>query len=288
VDLLSYAGHTENLREVADNPKHEFIKGDIRNGELMAVACRDASAIINFAAESHVDRSISDPDAFVQTNIVGTHKILEIVRKQPKLRLLQVSTDEVYGSLGPTGLFTELSPIIPNSPYSASKASADLLCLAYAHTYNLDVSITRCSNNYGSHQHPEKLIPLMISNALRDKSLPVYGDGLNVRDWIHVTDHCRGLVAVLEGGRKGEVYNIGSNNEWTNIEIVRTILRELDKPETLIKYVTDRLGHDRRYAIDSGKIKAELGWCPEVDFGTGLKGTVSWYRDHQDWVSDIT
>jgi len=246
--------------------------------------------IVNFAAESHVDRSIEDPGSFMRTNVFGTFVLLEAVRKvyrKQSVRLLHVSTDEVYGSLGETGAFTEETPLAPNSPYSASKTSADVLARAYFHTYGLPVLVTRCSNNYGPYQFPEKLIPLMISNAMEDKDLPVYGDGLNVRDWIYVEDHCRALDAVLRQGRPGEFYNIGGQSEKTNLFVAKTILDCLGKPHSLLKFVADRPGHDRRYAIDFSKIKRELGWEPQVSFETGIQETVKWYLAHREWWQKI-
>jgi dTDP-glucose 4,6-dehydratase len=253
-DLLTYAGNLENLRDLEDNPNYSFIKGDILDTDLVKEICSQGDVIINFAAESHVDRSILGPGAFVQTNVVGTQRLLEVA-KIKGLRFIQISTDEVYGSLGEKGQFTENSPLEPNSPYSSSKAAGDLMCRAYFHTYNVDVVTTRCSNNYGPFQFPEKLIPLMIANAREGKALPVYGDGLHVRDWIHVEDHCSAILKVLEKGKAGEVYNVGSNNEWPNIEIVKRILKELEQSEDLITFVKDRPGHDRRYALDSTKIR---------------------------------
>ena len=243
--------------------------------------------VINFAAESHVDRSIESAEDFIRTNVTGTLTLLETARKRGVKRFLQISTDEVYGSLGPTGKFVETTPLSPRSPYSASKAGADLLSLAFFETYKLPVLITRCSNNYGPYQFPEKLIPLMISNALEDKSLPVYGDGLQVRDWIHVEDHCRALLLVLEKGKPGEVYNVGGGNEWTNIEIVKLILETLGKPDSLIKHVADRPGHDRRYAIDFTRIERELGWRPRVNFAQGIKDTINWYVKNKSWWGRI-
>jgi dTDP-glucose 4,6-dehydratase len=243
--------------------------------------------VVNFAAESHVDRSIEDPQIFLKTNVLGTGVLLRAAKNHGVQKFLQVSTDEVYGSLGSTGYFTEESPLQPNSPYSASKASADLLVRAYYKTYQLPVNITRCSNNYGAYQFPEKLIPLMIINALHDRELPVYGDGLNVRDWLYVEDHCRALDMVLHKSKVGEVYNIGGNNEKTNIQIVKTILKELGKPEGLINFVKDRPGHDRRYAIDASKIKRELGWEPQVNFEEGMKKTIEWYLNNRQWWQAI-
>lgn len=287
-DALTYAGNLENLADIENNPNYSFIKGDIRDKELVD---RTLSAgidfVVNFAAESHVDRSIEGPEIFVLTNILGTQVLLDAARKHGTAKFLQVSTDEVYGSLGPTGYFTEETPLAPSSPYSASKTSADLLVAAYHHTFGLPVNITRCSNNYGPYQFPEKLIPLMIGNALEDQALPVYGDGLNVRDWLHVRDHCRAIDVVLHRGKDGEVYNIGGNNERANIEIVKLILRELGKPESLIVYVKDRPGHDRRYAIDSTKIQRELGWTPEYTFERGIKETIRWYLDNRDWMAKV-
>jgi dTDP-glucose 4,6-dehydratase len=289
LDKLTYAGNLENLTGVDKDPRYAFEKGDIcdKARVQLCVMRYEIDAIVNFAAESHVDRSILGAAEFVQTNIAGTNVLLEVAKDLKIKRFLQVSTDEVYGSLGSTGLFTEETPLHPNSPYSASKASADMLALAYQHTFGLPVVLTRCSNNYGPYQFPEKLIPLMIANALNDKPLPVYGDGMNVRDWLHVKDHCSALDEVLHRGRIGEVYNIGGNNEKTNIEIVQLILKNLDKPESLISYVKDRLGHDRRYAIDSGKIKRELGWQPSYTFERGITETIKWYVDNQLWWKRI-
>jgi dTDP-glucose 4,6-dehydratase len=247
----------------------------------------EIDGIINFAAESHVDRSIDNSRPFIETNIGGTLNILEAIKKLKIKNFVQVSTDEVYGSLGETGLFTESTPLSPNSPYSASKASADQLCLAFNHTFGIDVKITRCSNNYGPMQFPEKLIPLMINNALEDKNLPVYGDGMNIRDWLYVDDHCSAIWTVYKKGKSGEVYNVGGNNEKANIEIVKEILKQVNKPDTLIKYVKDRPGHDKRYAIDNSKITRELGWEPKIDFENGLKMTIQWYLDNQDWSENV-
>ncbi|MCA2976902.1 MAG: dTDP-glucose 4,6-dehydratase [Myxococcaceae bacterium] len=290
LDKLTYAGNLENLTALEGDPKHVFVQGDIANRELVDHVLRThrIDAIMHLAAESHVDRSILGPEAFIKTNVLGTQVLLEAARHAKVNRFLMVSTDEVYGSLGPTGLFSETTPLAPSSPYSSSKASADLIALAYEHTYGLDVVVTRCSNNYGPFQFPEKLIPLMVINALHDKPLPVYGDGLNVRDWLHVDDHCSALVTVLEKGKKGNVYNIGGNSERTNIVIVKTILHAVGKPETLIKYVTDRPGHDRRYAIDASKIRAELGWQPAHVFEQALAQTVNWYLEHKPWWERVT
>lgn len=289
LDKLTYAGNLENLKDVEDNPNYIFIKGDITDKNLVESLffSYDIDYVINFAAESHVDRSIDDAQIFLKTNVIGTQVLLDVSKKVNVKKFLQVSTDEVYGSLGPTGYFTEQSPLSPNSPYSASKASADLLVKAYAHTYGLPVNITRCSNNYGPHQFPEKLIPLMIINAMNDKNLPVYGDGLNIRDWIYVEDHCRAIDMVIHHGTVGEIYNIGGNNERTNIDIVKYILKEIGKPESLIKYVKDRPGHDRRYAIDYTKIQEELGWKPLYSFEEGMKKTIKWYLDNKGWWQKI-
>lgn len=287
-DSLTYAGNLENLADVENNPNYTFIKGDIRDRELVYQTMeKGVDYIINFAAESHVDRSIEGPEIFVLTNVLGTQVLLDAARKYNITKFLQVSTDEVYGSLGPSGYFTEQTPLAPNSPYSASKTGADLLVRAYHETFGLPVNITRCSNNYGPYQFPEKLIPLIIGNTLEDKALPVYGDGMNIRDWLHVKDHCRAIDVVLHKGKNGEVYNIGGNNEKANIEIVKLILKELNKPESLITYVKDRPGHDRRYAIDSTKIQRELGWSPEYTFNEGIKETIGWYLDNQEWLSKV-
>lgn len=288
-DLLTYAGNLENLKAIEKNPNYQFIKGDIRSADDLdhAFTKHNIEAVINFAAESHVDRSILGPMVFIETNIVGTQNLLEISKKYQVKRYLQVSTDEVYGTLGATGKFTEETPLQPNSPYSSSKASADLLVRAYIHTFDFPAVITRCSNNYGPYQFPEKLIPLMISNALNDKPLPVYGDGMNVRDWIHVEDHNRGVWEVFIKGKIGEVYNLGGNAEKPNIEIVKFILKYLGKPESLIKYVTDRPGHDKRYAMDVSYIKKMLGWEPKIKFEDGLASTIQWYLDNKEWWSRI-
>lgn len=288
LDLLTYAGNLENLKDIENNPNYGFIKGNITDRKLVNKTVADSvDCIINFAAESHVDRSIENPGIFTETNIIGTQVLLEAVKKYKPAKYIQISTDEVYGSLGPTGYFREETPLAPNSPYAASKASADLLVRAYGKTFDLPVIITRCSNNYGPYQFPEKLIPLMIANALDRKNLPVYGDGLQIRDWLHVEDHCRAIDLVLHVGKAGEIYNIGGNNEEVNITIVQLILQRLNKPLSLIKYVQDRPGHDRRYAIDSGKIQNELGWKPEYTFKKGLEETIAWYLDNRDWWEKI-
>lgn len=298
LDALTYAGNLENLNALEENDRYSFIKGDICDSDLINMIFEKYRPlyVVNFAAESHVDRSISNPQVFLQTNIAGTQVLLDACRKYwgvegggylPLAKFVQVSTDEVYGSLGQAGYFTEDTPLSPNSPYSASKASADMFVRAYHETYGLNVNITRCSNNYGPYQFPEKLIPLMISNALEGEQLPIYGDGMNVRDWLYVDDHCKAIDVVIHKGKSGEVYNVGGHNEKTNIEIVKIILEELNKPETLIKYVEDRLGHDRRYAIDPQKIRDELGWEPKVMFDEGIRLTIQWYLNNQEWLSNV-
>ena len=290
LDALTYAGNLASLADYADDPRHIFVKGDIRDAELLARVFAEHSidGIINFAAESHVDRSIEGPGIFVETNVLGTLALLQAGRAAGVKRFLQVGTDEVYGSLGATGLFTETTPITPNSPYSASKAGADHLVRAFHHTYGVDTIITRCSNNYGPYQFPEKMLPLMVNNARHDKTLPVYGDGLQVRDWLYVYDHCTALLAAYTRGVAGEVYNIGGCNEKTNLEVVRAILSHLGKPESLIKHVTDRPGHDRRYAIDASKMMRELDWKPSVTFEQGLAKTLDWYSANTAWVESVT
>jgi len=288
VDALTYAGNLENLKQSEGKENYQFVKADITDAVAMDQLVGDGvDAIINFAAESHVDRSITNPGIFVQTNIQGTQVLLDAAKKYKVQKYVQISTDEVSGSLGEEGFFTATTPLAPNSPYSASKAGADLLVLAYHETYGLPVNITRCSNNYGPFHFPEKLIPLMIINALNDKPLPVYGNGKNVRDWLHVSDHCTAIDLVLHKGISGEVYNIGGHNEKRNIEVVKEILKQLGKPETLIQYVEDRLGHDLRYAIDPTKLQQELGWKPKYTFETGLKETVQWYLDNREWWENI-
>jgi dTDP-glucose 4,6-dehydratase len=288
LDALTYAGNLENLKDVAMNENYTFIKGDIRDQSLIeSIFQKGIDVIANFAAESHVDRSILDPGVFVQTNVMGTQVLLEAAKKYKIKKFVQVSTDEVYGTLGESGLFTEETPLQANSPYSASKAGGDLLVRAYHETFGLPINITRCSNNYGPYQFPEKLIPLIISNALNDKSLPVYGDGLNIRDWLHVEDHCSAIDLVIHQGVNGEVYNVGGSNERTNIQIVKTILSILEKPESLITYVGDRLGHDRRYGIDATKITRELHWKPSYHFESGIKSTIEWYLANESWWKRI-
>ncbi len=287
VDALTYAGNISNVAGLNETygERYEFFQADIANADQIdaLMSKHQFFGVVNFAAESHVDRSINSPQNFVHTNVVGTSVLLDCARRHKVRRFMQISTDEVYGSLGPEGKFTEESPIAPSSPYSASKAGADLLALAHHKTYGLEVVITRCSNNYGPYQFPEKLIPLMITNALRDRPLPVYGDGLNVRDWIHVDDHCAAIVAVLLDGKPGEVYNVGAEAEMRNIDLVNMILADLGKPKDLIRFVEDRLGHDRRYAIDNSKINAELGWKPLRRPEQGIADTIRWYLDNRAW-----
>ncbi|MFD6508053.1 dTDP-glucose 4,6-dehydratase [Bacillus sp. NPDC060175] len=284
-DALTYSGNLNNVKSIQENPNYSFVKGKIQNGELLehVIKERDVQVIVNFAAESHVDRSIENPIPFYDTNVIGTVTLLELVKKYSHIKLVHVSTDEVYGSLGKIGKFTEETPLAPNSPYSSSKASSDMIALSYYETYQLPVVVTRCSNNYGPYQYPEKLIPLMVTNALEEKKLPLYGDGLNVRDWLHVTDHCSAIDTVLHKGRVGEVYNIGGNNEKTNIDVVEQIIKLLGKSKKDIEFVTDRLGHDRRYAIDAQKMKNEFEWEPRYTFEQGLKETVEWYKNNVDW-----
>ena len=289
LDKLTYAGNLENLAGFLEHKNHKFIKGDICDGTLIGKIFDEykIEAIVNFAAESHVDRSITEPKIFIDTNIAGTLTLLEAARDRKLERFIQISTDEVYGELGPEGKFTEQTPLSPNSPYSASKAAADLLVGAFGHTWGVKYNITRCSNNYGEYQFPEKMIPLMINNALNDKQLPVYGDGLNVRDWLYVYDHCTAIWKVLENAPAGEIYNVGGCNEKTNLEVVGLILNQLNKPKSLIKFVTDRPGHDRRYAIDAGKIMNKLGWKPSVKFEDGIKKTIEWYIQNQKWLKNV-
>ncbi|KZN95204.1 MAG: dTDP-glucose 4,6-dehydratase [Bacillaceae bacterium] len=288
-DLLTYAGNLENLKDVENHPNYTFVKGNINNRELVdyLVKTHEIDVIINFAAESHVDRSITDPDIFVKTNVLGTQALLDVAKANNIKKYVQISTDEVYGTLGETGYFTEQTPLAPNSPYSASKAGGDLLVRVYHETYGLNANITRCSNNYGPYHFPEKLIPLMITNALEGKELPIYGDGQNIRDWLHVKDHCAAIDLVIHKGRPGEVYNIGGHNERTNNEIVYLIVEKLGVSKDLIKYVADRPGHDRRYAIDPTKIMTELGWKPQYTFETGILETIQWYIDNQEWWKNI-
>ena len=292
LDLLTYAGNLETLKPVEDKPNYKFVKGDIADEAFIMDLFEKEKfdVVVNFAAESHVDRSIEDPGIFVQTNVMGTRVLLDASRKFGVKRYHQVSTDEVYGDLPldrPDLFFTENTPIHTSSPYSASKASAALFVLAYHRTFGTPVTVSRCSNNYGPYHFPEKLIPLMISRALADEELPVYGNGENVRDWLHVSDHCEAIDLIIHKGKVGEIYNIGGHNERTNLQVVQTILKALDKPESLIKYVKDRPGHDRRYAIDPTKIETELGWKPKYNFDTGIAQTIQWYLDNEDWLKHI-
>jgi dTDP-glucose 4,6-dehydratase len=289
LDKLTYAGNLENLAGLENHPNHKFIKGDICDGALVEKIIDEhkIDVIINFAAESHVDRSITAPKIFIQTNVTGTLTLLEAARNKKLERLIQISTDEVYGSLGPKGKFTEQTPLSPNSPYSASKAAADHLVAAFGHTWGVKYNISRCSNNYGPYQFPEKMIPLMINNALNDKELPVYGDGLYVRDWLYVYDHCTAVWKILSEAPPGEVYNIGGCNEKTNLEVIALILERLKKPSSLIKHVKDRPGHDRRYAIDAQKIITKLRWQPSVNFEEGINKTIDWYLQNQKWLTNV-
>ena len=288
LDNLTYAGNLANLVACQGQQQFQFVKGDICDAELVDKLIGDGvDAVVNFAAESHVDRSILGCQEFIRTNIEGTQVLMDAARKHEVEKFVQISTDEVYGSLGEEGAFTEQTPLAPNSPYSASKAAADMLARAYYKTYGFEVITTRCSNNYGPYQFPEKLIPLFVTNLLADKKVPVYGDGLNVRDWIHVQDHCRAILAAMEKGRAGEVYNIGSDNEKTNLEITHLLLKLLGKDESALEYVEDRMGHDRRYAIDAAKAKNELEWRPQIDFAEGMAQTVQWYIDNQPWWQEI-
>lgn len=303
LDALTYAGNLENLKDINDNEKYTFIKADIRNKENIEKVFKEheINVVVNFAAESHVDRSIEEPEVFLTTNVIGTQILLDVAKKnwkvnsedkycreyKPGVKFVQVSTDEVYGELGKEGMFVETMPLMPNNPYSASKASADLMVRAYHETFGMPINMTRCSNNYGPYQFPEKLIPLVINNCLKDNELPVYGDGMQIRDWLHVKDHCSAIDTVLHKGIDGEVYNIGGNNEKANIEIVKLIIESLGKSEDLIKYVKDRPGHDVRYAIDNTKITSELGWKPSYTFEEGIKETIQWYLDNTDWIENI-
>ncbi len=289
LDKLTYAGNLGSLADVLERANHKFVKGDICDSRLVEqiVDEHNIDAIVNFAAESHVDRSINEPKVFIETNVTGTLTLLQVARDKNLERFVQISTDEVYGALGPEGKFTEQTPLSPSSPYSASKAAADHLVRAFGHTYGVRFNITRCSNNYGPYQFPEKLIPLVINNALNDKDLPVYGDGLQVRDWLYVYDHCTAVWKVLTEAPPGEIYNIGGCSEKTNLEVAKLILDRLGKPHSLIKHVTDRPGHDRRYAIDASKIINQLNWAPSVTFEQGLKKTIDWYRDNHQWLANV-
>jgi dTDP-glucose 4,6-dehydratase len=287
LDALTYCGNIENLKDIENNPNYTFVHGNICDRKLVPQLVENVDMIVNFAAESHVDNSIKHPEIFVETNVQGSLNLLQAAKQFKIERYLQVSTDEVYGTLGKTGYFTETTPLSPNSPYSASKASADMLVRAYFETYKTPVLITRCSNNYGPYQYPEKLIPFFISQLLKGEKVPVYGDGLNVRDWLYVYDHCEAIDTVLHKGRVGEVYNVGGHNEKTNMEITNLILDAMGKDESSIKYVEDRLGHDRRYAICNDKIQSELGWKPSVTFEEGIKLTIDWYLNNQEWIKSI-
>ncbi len=287
LDALTYCGNLSNLKDIENNSNYKFVYGNICDKELVRALIKECDYVVNFAAESHVDNSILGPEIFVQTNVNGTLNLLQACKEVGIERYLQVSTDEVYGTLGKEGYFYETTPLQPNSPYSASKASADLLTRAYFETYGLPVLITRCSNNYGPYQYPEKLIPFFITKLLNNEKVPVYGDGLNVRDWLYVYDHCEAIDMVLHGGKIGEVYNIGGHNEKTNIEITKLILNSMGKDENSIEYVKDRLGHDRRYAISNDKITSELGWKPSMTFDEGIKLTIDWYLNNQDWISSV-
>ena len=287
LDALTYAGNIENLDDIKDNPNYTFVRGNICDKKLVRELINESDCVVNFAAESHVDRSISSPEIFIETNIQGTLNLLQASKELGIERFLQVSTDEVYGSLGKDGYFYETTPIAPNSPYSASKASADMLVRAYRETYNMPVLNTRCSNNYGPYQYPEKLIPLFISKLKKGEKVPVYGDGLNVRDWLYVYDHCKAIDTVLHQGKVGEIYNIGGHNEKTNLEITRLILNAMGKDDSSIEYVPDRLGHDKRYAISNDKITSELGWKPSVTFEEGIKLTIDWYLNNTNWIENI-
>lgn len=286
-DCLTYAGNIENLDDIKNSPNYSFIKADICDKKAVDRAVSEVDCVINFAAESHVDRSILNPEIFIETNIKGTLNLLDCAKKHGIQRYLQVSTDEVYGTLGKDGYFTENTPLAPNSPYSASKAGADMLVRSYFETYKTPVLITRCSNNYGPYQYPEKLIPFFISKLLKGEKVPLYGDGLNIRDWLYVYDHCRAIDTVLHKGREGEVYNIGGHNEKSNFEITKIILKEMGRDESSIEYVKDRLGHDRRYAIDNTKITTELGWEPSLTFEEGIKLTINWYLNNIEWIKSI-
>lgn len=303
LDLLTYAGNLESLKVIEEFSNYTFVKGDIRDRKLVdyLFSTYDIDTVVNFAAESHVDRSIVTPEIFIETNVIGTQVLLDVAKNHWKenmedkycrkfkddVKFVQVSTDEVYGALGKEGKFTEVMPLVPNSPYAASKASADLIVRAYHETYGMPINITRCSNNYGPYQFPEKLIPLMINNCLNERPLPIYGDGMQIRDWLHVKDHCIGINTVLHKGKNGEVYNIGGNNEKANIDIVKLILKKLNKSEELIRYVADRPGHDRRYAIDNTKITTQLGWRPSYSFKEGIEETIEWYLTNEDWMNRI-
>jgi dTDP-glucose 4,6-dehydratase len=287
LDALTYAGNVDNLNDVKNNPNYKFIHGNICDKKVVHELIKNVDTLVNFAAESHVDRSITSPEIFIDTNVKGTLNLLQVAKEEGIDRYLQVSTDEVYGALGPQGYFYETTSLAPNSPYSASKASADMFVRVYFETYKLPVLITRCSNNYGPYQYPEKLIPFFVLQLLKGKKVPVYGDGLNIRDWLYVYDHCAAIDVVLHKGKVGEVYNIGGHNEKSNLEITRIILKAMGKDESSIEYVQDRLGHDRRYAICNDKIQSELGWKPSITFEEGIKLTIDWYLNNQRWIDRI-
>jgi dTDP-glucose 4,6-dehydratase len=287
LDALTYAGNPDNLRSVEGDPRYRFVHGSICDAGKVDVLAGEVDAVVNFAAESHVDRSLYGPVDFVRTNVEGTATLLEAAKRRGVKRFLQVSTDEVYGSLPPTGVFRETTPLHPNNPYSATKAAGDHLALAYARTFKLDVVITRSSNNYGPNQYPEKFIPLFVTNALEGKPCPVYGDGLQIRDWLHVEDNARGILAALEKGKSGEVYNLGGGNERPNLQVAKAILKHLKKPASLLAFVADRPGHDRRYALDSARARRTLGWAPKVPFEEGLRTTVAWYRKNPQWMERV-
>ena len=287
LDCLTYCGNLSNLKDVENNPNYEFIYGNINDKNLVRDLIKQVDCVVNFAAETHVDNSIKNPEIFIETNVSGTLNLLQTCKEIGIERFIQISTDEVYGTLGKTGYFDENSPLAPNNPYSASKASADMLVRAYYKTYNLPAIITRCTNNYGPYQYPEKLIPYFISKLLKNEKVPIYGDGLNVRDWLYVYDHTSAIDIVLNKGKTGEIYNIGTNNEQTNLEIAKLILKIMNKDESYIDFVEDRLGHDKRYALSSKKIQNELNWKPKVEFNEGITQTINWYLNNQNWIEKI-
>ena len=287
LDALTYAGNLKNLVEIQDDPRYRFVKGDINNFDLVDSLIKECQCVINFAAESHVDRSIENPNIFIKTNIIGTQTLLNCAIKNSVEKYIQISTDEVYGSIEGKGYFTESSILTPSSPYSASKAAADLLALSYYKTFDLPIIVTRCSNNYGPNQFPEKFLPLMLLNIIKNKKIPIYGDGLHIRDWIYVEDHCSAIMDILLKGKVGEIYNIGANKEFQNLELAKLLLKIMNKSENLIKFVPDRPGHDRRYAIDSSKIRNKLKWKPKISFDEGIKKTINWYRNNQDWINEV-
>ncbi|NVM05193.1 MAG: dTDP-glucose 4,6-dehydratase [Candidatus Helarchaeota archaeon] len=287
LDALTYAGNLKNLVEIQDDPRYRFVKGDINNFDLVDSLIKECQCVINFAAESHVDRSIENPNIFIKTNVLGTQTLLNCAIKNSVEKYIQISTDEVYGSIEGKGYFTESSILTPSSPYSASKAAADLLALSYYKTFDLPIIVTRCSNNYGPNQFPEKFLPLMLLNIIKNKKIPIYGDGLHIRDWIYVEDHCSAIMDILLKGKVGEIYNIGANKEFQNLELAKLLLKIMNKSENLIKFVPDRPGHDRRYAIDSSKIRNKLKWKPKISFDEGIKKTINWYRNNQDWINEV-